>query len=233
MGIYSMLMKKCALVLALCGMVSGAALLGGCDNPEGKKTDTGGDVTAGGADRVAVVNLDAVAQSLGWLEDMKGNLETSQKSLQDEFDKVKNTYVVYAKRRQTEMGLKDGDKLTPAQQQEFAQLDAQARQTLGQMQTAANQEFQRYRGEVISQYRTALQPIIREVATKKKMTLVINNVEPVLWADSAVDITDAVEDAARANRPQLHTVTPPKLLKDDATLQMPAPLSTTGPTTKP
>ena len=117
---------------------------------------------------------------------------------------------------------RDAEKSDEADQRPDGKRPFPFAQIVGQenRQNAANQRFQAYRAEWVQQYREAISPVVREIAGQRKMSIIVNKTDPILYFDGAVDVTNAVVDAARAKPPALHPVAVPTL-GVPSNLQMP------------
>jgi Skp family chaperone for outer membrane proteins len=193
--------------------------------------------------RTAIVDLDQVATDLGWMREMQSNMTTLDQQLKNDLNRIREAYDTQLRDKYREFAPQEGDKLTQAQQETLQQMLSVGRQNMAQVENAANQQFQTYRSEWVKQYRQAIAPVVREVATQKKMSVVLNKSDPILYSDQLVDLTDAVVDAARAKPPVLHPV-PVPTINAPGLLQVPSAASTqnssatpprpaTAPTTKP
>jgi Skp family chaperone for outer membrane proteins len=208
-------------------MIGAIAAATGCKNdPNGALSTT----SSNGA--TATVDIDKVARDLNWMAKLQTNLETYRAQLQSDLANFQKRYESEVQQHVKDMvppGTPEGGKytLSQTQSQELTNYIVQARQQVQQLQQLAEQQFASYRAQWIGQYRDALSPIVRQVAQDKRMNVVLLKNESVMFADRAVDITDAVVDAARAKPPALtevpmsHLSGPP-----DIRLNQPPTLST-------
>jgi Skp family chaperone for outer membrane proteins len=201
-----------------------ALVLGACDKPSG---------TAAGADAapkvhdLGVVDLDRVATDLGWIKEMETNLKTLEQQFKNELQTKQDQYGVEVQAQFKRYAPKEGDKLNPQQEQDLNQMVLVRRQVLGQLQQAAAQQFQGYKGEWIRRYREALTPVVRDVASEKKVKVIFTKTDTVMYVDFTCDLTAAVTDAARARPPVLASVPVPQL---PAVPELPAPGTGVGAT---
>jgi Skp family chaperone for outer membrane proteins len=208
------------------------AFIGGCNKEEGGgKSDTA-------AERVGIVDLDKVAIDLGW----KAKLETNQKTY---MDKLKNELVQIANMYRKQMVDKkasfapgEKDQLTTEQQQTLMNMIGAYNQIVQQLDQQAGQRYQEYGQVSMARYREALTPIVRQVAQEKHVGVVMTQLGNIIYADPALDITNAVVDAARKTPPALTDVPMNDLSGAPADLPSQLPAGTTQPsmggaTTKP
>jgi Skp family chaperone for outer membrane proteins len=199
----------------------GAFAFNGCQKNDAAET-------SGNNSRIAVVDLDKVATDLGWMNDLKGNLDELNKQLTTQLDHAKQQYVAQIQSKKLEFAPHDSDKLTAEQQQILQGMQQIAQQLLERLQQAGGTEFNNYRQQSILQYREAIRPIVQQVAEDKRLWYVSERNASVLYYDPDADVTDSVIDAARAHPPILTSVPLP---------QLPAPPTitvnlTTQPTTR-
>jgi len=190
-------MTKRVLAVALSGVLCGTVLLTqGCDNPD----KTGGaapekSADASGGEKVGVINLGAVADAMGWGQNMTQKSKELKDASEADINKVKGLLQDDIKAQMKAMGLKENDKadsLSDKDKQKLGQLIGRDDQYLQQLTQAANQRMQAYQNQWVQEYRRVLGPIISEVADQKHVSVVINYTEPVLYADPSVDLTKAV-----------------------------------------
>src|SRR5215208_2278055 len=179
------------------GMIAASALclvLAACD--KGTNSANGADAKSAKGAEVGVVDLDRVAADLGWMKEMDTNLKTLEQQFKNELQARGDQYGAEVQAQFKRYAPKETDKLTPQQEQDLNQMVLVRRQVLGQLQQAAGQQYQGYKGEWIRRYREALQPIVRDVASDKKVQVVITKTDIVMHVGGAADLTSAVTDAA-------------------------------------
>ena len=223
-----MLTKRAMWAVALGGTLLAVA------GPMGCKPDTG---TMGGGSHdsgaTAVVNVDKVATDMGWMTSMEKNLTLYKEQLQKDAKTFQDTYNqqinnIAQSKRPRDLDPKASYTLSPADSQEIQQYLLVERQTLQQIAQEADQYFNNYRVKWITQYRNALSPVVRQVATDKKAAVVIQMGDNVLYTDRSVDLTDAVVDAAKSKPPTLteiemtHLQGPSALQIDQRAVSQPA-----------
>jgi Skp family chaperone for outer membrane proteins len=215
-----------------------AVALTGCNKDDHAMTPGGSTTPA------AVVDVDKVARDLGWMTKMEANLKAYQGQLQDDVKKAADTYNqqinnIAQSMKPRDLGPNDKYQLNPAQSQEVTQYLMVERQTIQALAQKADQAFGLYRAKWVKQYRDSLAPVVRQVAQDKKISIVVQQGDTVLFADRAVDITDAVVDAAKSKPPALteiemeHLGFPPKLEIEKTAQQATTQSSTTQPTSTP
>jgi Skp family chaperone for outer membrane proteins len=189
-----------------------------------------GDAADGSGARVGVYDINRVANDLGWMSEMDTNMKNLVTKFKADFDHAHEVYQAQIDKQKTEWAPKDSDKLTQDQLAILNDMKAKAEQVLGQLNQAANQQLADYRNKWIQQYRQALRPALREVSEDKKLWLLLEKTDAVAYNLPSADMSDAIEDAARA-RPPLITPVPVPVLP--SVPQMVVKLPTTEPTTKP
>jgi Skp family chaperone for outer membrane proteins len=217
-------------------MLTGAALTG-CN----KDDHTSSTAHSDGTIPTAVVDVDKVARDMGWMTRLEANLKAYQELLQKDANEADGTYRNQLKALIAPMrppgSSPDADiQLNPTQYQEIAPYLQNRQQILQQAQQKSEQIFANYRLKWVKQYREALAPVVRQVAQDKKISVVIQQGDNVLYVDHAVDVTDAVVDAAKSKPPALteiemeHLKYPSQLEKPPAN---PAASQPVGPATQP
>ena len=215
-------MKNNALAGILSLMVAGGMALSpnarAVDGPSPAASRLDGE----SANRVGTIDTQRLASDLGWDREMNDNLKKMTGQMENEFQQLGGLYDSLLQQKKKEMGITGTEKpeelakkLTQDQQRELMELVNSARQKLSQVQQYANQQLEKYRNDWLNQYGSAIRPIVRRIAQEKKLAVVMNIQQvPLMFSDPAVDITDAVVDAAKANPPKLYPVDPPKMISD-------------------
>jgi Skp family chaperone for outer membrane proteins len=172
---------------------------------------------------IAVVDVDRVAREVGWMSRMESNLVSYQKLLQMDMKKASDDYTkqingIVQPMRPAGLDPKANFTLTPAEDKEVIPYITAQRQMLQALTQKAEQQFASYRLQWVKEYREALAPVVRTVAQDKKIVIVFQRGENILYVDDrAIDITDAVVAATEADPPLLrqvpreHLAYPPKL----------------------
>lgn len=231
-------MTKRVLAVALSGVLCGTVLLTqGCDNPEKDKGGGGGGdakVDTSGGERIGIIDTVKVAEQLGWAEKRNDGMQKLKAQLEGDA-KAMSAQVTDALTKELD---KDGvkaaelrdkfDKLAPDQKQRILTLQQQIQQLQYNLNQAAQQVTQAYSARWDEKYSRALTPMIRKVATNKKLVAVMA-AQTVIWKDPAVDISDAVIDVAHAEQAKVEEVEMPGHIQLDPNTFSP----TTNPTTAP
>jgi Skp family chaperone for outer membrane proteins len=197
-----MRMKRAIWAAVVCGsMVAGCKEGGAGSNG---RADAGTGATA-------VVDMDKVARDLNWMNTLQTNQQTYAGQLKNEFEQFQKRYEQLVQDKAKSMippGTKEGEKytLSSVQSQDLTNYITTERQQLAGLSQEANQLLNNYKMQWARQYREALSPIVRQVAQDRKFNVVLTQTDLVMFADRAVDLTDAVVDAARARPPSLTQV---------------------------
>lgn len=158
------------------------------------------------ANRVAIVDLDKVAQAVGWNEEMRQSLTAVEQDLQSRWNSLRDTLQTTL---QTERG-KLPEKPSQEQADTFNRLAVVADNQLRTAAMQVQQEQARVRADLIRQYREQIKPSVRRVAEKTNINIVLLPVDSVLYSDASTDITDKVIDDLQVNKPGSRPV-PPKI----------------------
>ncbi|WLD11970.1 OmpH family outer membrane protein [Planctellipticum variicoloris] len=216
-------MRRMGVMLAL----SGAAMwLSGCGNqgtaPQAATAPKGG---------MAVVDLDAIAQSLGQTQRIKDAVTMRQNAVNQQLVKLQEGYREQLAAKQSELG----EEATEEQKQQLARMTNIAGQQLGAAKQRGEQALTAYSREAISKVaadlRAEIRPICQEIAAKRGLGIVVPKNEGFLLSvDPGVDITAEVLEALKARRPAAPAVAAPAaaavaapMPSDDATAAQPAP----------
>ena len=200
-------------VVAFGGMLAAV----GCD----KTTTTTSTPAANGAASITgVVDLDKVADAVGWNAEINKDNETAKAELTrlvtsfatEVLDKVKQhktdlakTAKLSDKEKEDLYADKNLDKLplTKEQLQTLAIVLQNRQQYIQGADQYAGQLLQKRRMEILQSYRKATQPIVRQVAEQAGMTIVLLKNDAIFHNAASVEITDKVTDAVRANTPKI------------------------------
>jgi Skp family chaperone for outer membrane proteins len=203
--------------------------------------------TSGGQATVATVDLLKVFTDLNYVSNVDAKVDAYKKELTEELKAVKTRYDGEIQDYVKSLFPKDAKpdteiKLTPAQQQRLSQLASAEQNALNQLNQGAGQELVNYRNKWLSQYRTQLGPIVRQVAQEKKLSVVIALADNVLFSEDNLNLSNAVVDAAKSHPivvidPPMNKIeaAPLRDLLNQAGPSTPAsqPSSPSGPATKP
>lgn len=183
---------------------------GACRGQEAfQPVDAGG--TAGGT-RIAVVDLDRAARELGWMDDMRKDMEQCAAVLQADVKKFTGIYNDQLQSVAQGGQNKTGPPTTsPSTPEELARDTAIAHQQIGQLRQKADQLYAGYRQSLVVNYRQALLPLVKQISHDRKFALVLARNDTVLLAEPEVDITGAVIEAARNQKPVVAPVPVPRL----------------------
>jgi Skp family chaperone for outer membrane proteins len=186
---------------------------------------------ADAASAVGIVDYQKVLRDMGWATKLDAELGTYRDQLSKEFTAFDQHYAQQLTELQKSMN-KDAEKLTPQQQQQLTQTVVAARQTLGQLQTQANEKWQAYRTEQLRRYKDALAPIVRQAAQKGNYKLVLAQTDVIVFMEPTIDLSNVVVDLAKSQKPDITEVPMTSLQgPDKISPNMAAP--TTGPATQP
>ena len=147
---------------------------------------------------VGIVELDKVAQAMGWLTRMQERLGSQTQNFDVQLSGLKTQIetTINAERR------KIGEHPTPQQQQQLAQMIAVGN---NQLATAANQaqnQVATLRAQMATQYRDLVCPVARRVADAHGLSIVLAaDAGQVLSYNDSVNLTQAVIDALQKNPP--------------------------------
>jgi Skp family chaperone for outer membrane proteins len=161
--------------------------------------------------RIGIVDLNQVAQDLGWHDDMVKKLTDLGDSFSTQIKQINNAYGAQMKKARASFLSQPDGKLTAAQQQTLDTMFDTAQRIVTDMQSDANAETAEYREDCLTAYRAAIQPIVRDVAKSHNVTVVLTPTDMVLYHDSAVDLTAEVSAAAQAHPPDVTPMTLPTL----------------------
>jgi Skp family chaperone for outer membrane proteins len=158
--------------------------------------------------RVAVVDLDKVARELGWMTKLHAEMGNYQTQLKSDIQKFEQRYQAEVQQHIKDMvppGTKEGEKYTLSQEQSqgLTNYIVASRQQVKELGQEANALYKNYQAEWARHYRDAISPLVRQVAQEHHMNVVLEQNEHLLYSDHAVDLTDAVVEAARNAPPEI------------------------------
>jgi Skp family chaperone for outer membrane proteins len=237
-------MKK---MTVFCGALFLAAMaMVGC----GPAGSTGG--SSGGRGTVAVIDLDKVANTLGWIAQMNANLQAADADLKKQMEQVVQAGVkeiedakkkvvkdanLTAEQEKTLNSIQDLRELeklpfTKDQREQLVTTLQKANNSLLVARNSYQQLMQGRRNELIVAFRTKIQPVARRVAAAHGMTVVLTTADSVLYFDpQTTDITteviDEMQKTIAAERAAMPAAAPAP-----ATTPAPAPATTPAPETK-
>lgn len=143
---------------------------------------------------LAVIDLDAVASGLGSDKQILRAIQQRQTLLNEKLTELANAYI-----EQLEQHSK-GPKAEATSEVQLAQYQQQANQSLGDARRKAQQDLSRHRSRMVQQFREAVRPIAREVATERGYAVIVTKQDSLLFDYTPeADITQAV--LARLRKP--------------------------------
>ncbi|MFG0334925.1 MAG: OmpH family outer membrane protein [Maioricimonas sp. JB049] len=166
----------------------------------------GGDTTAQQQDapatgRVAVINLDLIAEKLDRDEAMAESLKSAAASLQEQLKTLQASYqskLDQAVQQVSHEAPAEGD----SEKQQVALLGRQLNVQLGEAKRQAQVQLTNHRQQLVAQFRAEVKPVAEQVARDRGLDIVITKNDTVVFAfASAVDITDDVVKALQAKAP--------------------------------
>jgi Skp family chaperone for outer membrane proteins len=177
----------------------------GCSQPVGHPTQAARPAGNGG---VGVVDLDAVAKAIG--KDLAMSEEAEQKvaQLNQELAQLQEAMNRHLAGKREELG----DDLTDAQKRQLLLAKAKLESTYRDKKAIAERKFARYKQELVGQFREETKPILREVAARRGLSIVIpKNEALLLTVASEVDLTDDVVLEIRKLQPAAGEEPPARL----------------------
>ncbi len=167
--------------------------LAGCDKLPFPVSIPAAQVKADPADRVAVIDLAAVAKALGRDEVFKQQSEEASRQLQQQLTEFASGLQEQLREEQSKLG----EQPTPEQQQELRRKLIEAQRQVQQSQLLARQKATEFQTQIVNAFRAEVQPVAAEVARANGASSVLLS-NAFLWFEHSVDITGKVIDAMRA-----------------------------------
>ncbi|MBN1394478.1 MAG: OmpH family outer membrane protein [Pirellulales bacterium] len=186
-------MRPATYFLGACGVALAATI--GC----GKFTG-GEDASAAGnaSGNVAIIDLDVVAQQLGYDSQMANAIGQQKASLEKQLGVIKTSFEQDLAKTKNQLGANP----TQEQSQQWAHSQRVAAALFHQEQQKASQLLNRYSSQVVAQFRGTVKTTARQVAAERGLSIILTKNEGVVFDyDLAVDITDAVVERMRAEQP--------------------------------
>lgn len=147
--------------------------------------------------RVAVIDLERVAEETGLQTQINTQLEELRLNLQNELTKVQGGLTAQLTEKQESFG----EKPTEEQQQELTALFNAAKQQLNSAQLEAQTALQRQRSNLVGQLYEAVRPYAKKLADERGVDMVLRRQDLLIFDyDPSLDITDEVIDALIAAR---------------------------------
>jgi len=172
-------------------------LAAACSQPAGSPSQASRPANSGG---VGVVDLDAVAKAIG--KDLAMSAEAEQKvaQLNQELVQLQGAMNRHLAGKRDELG----EDLTDAQKRQLLVAKAKLESQYRDKKAIAERKFARYKQELVEQFREETKPILREVATRRGLSIVIpKNDALLLTVANEVDLTDDVVLEIRKLQPAL------------------------------
>lgn len=181
---------------SLCSFAAAAALTAvplGCGVP----APTVAEKTAGVAG-VAIIDLDAVAQGVGFDKQIVQAVQQRQAALNTQLVGMAKTYVGQLEEHRKTVADQEAGKVKLAQYQE------KANQNLGVAKQRAQQNLAKHRSLLVQRFRETVRPAAREAARERGLSLIVTKQDSLLFDyTSDADITQAVIAKLRGNASQI------------------------------
>ena len=162
------------------------------------------NASASASPKVGVVDLDAVAKAVGREALIRQQLERATQQLNQQLVNAANEMKQALEAEQKKLGEAPAEE----DQRRLRVMLAQANQNVQNNQTLAQMRVNQLKNELIVHFRNEVRPLTEKAAKEAGAAVVLvaseNN---VLWFDPALDLTDEVIAAYRANPPK--ATTPP------------------------
>ena len=145
--------------------------------------------------RVAIIDLDQVAKSLGRDKEMANSIQQAQASLNQQLTTVQAEYQTQIEEKEKEYG----EAPTEDQNLQLATLNQQAAVNLNAVRQKAQTMLTNHNRQVLGSFREQVKPLANQVADEKGLSIVITKNDAVVFVyKNAVDITDEVVNLMRA-----------------------------------
>lgn len=156
--------------------------------PETPTESTAATPAAGG---VAILDINKLASALGRDKTMETELQGFATS-QAEQVRVQIENINAQIRAKAENFGGDPEKYTEEQRRELQNMLVSRNRLVEQQRLALNQNAQRERNQLFERFRNEIEPIAKQVAADRGLSIILLNSPAVLFAEEAVDITDEV-----------------------------------------
>ncbi len=176
--------------------------MAGCDFKRGEHA-TSDDGVQG---TVAVIGLSAIFKEFGRDEQIKAALEQHGALLKKQLDDLKAKYEQDLAQQKEKIGA------TPTQEQKQYLDDSERRAALhlNQEKQKANLSLNKYRTQLIRDFRNKIKPVASKVAGERGLSIIImKNEDLVFDYETSVDITDTVIERMRAESPPSRAIIRP------------------------
>jgi Skp family chaperone for outer membrane proteins len=167
---------------------------------------TGGEGAAGpdAKSNVAIIDLDAIAQQLGYDNQMASAIQQRKASLTKQLGVIQTSFQQEIAKKESELGANP----TQEQSQQLAQHRRAAAVKLRQEDRNAGMLLRQYKAQLIQQFRNTVKATARQIAAQRGLSIILTKNDSVVFDyDMAVDITDAVVEQMRAEQPGAATGT--------------------------
>ncbi len=187
--------------LALGLTLLASVALTGCGNAPGSGSGSapGGDAQG----RVAVVDLDRVAQAMGWSDELQRQVTSKGQELDVKFKALRDDMRATFEAEQKKIG----EKPTDEEKIKLNQMGMELNRRLGEAQNVMQNELRQVQMASVKKYRDLIEPAARQVATQRGFSVVILPLDNILWSDAGNNLTDGVIDALRKAPPSTASTT--------------------------
>lgn len=146
---------------------------------------------------VAVIDLDRVARALGREQAITARVQAHADAQSAQLNELRD-----ALRRQIDEFRAQTEELPPAEsEQRLAALIGGSERRLREAIEQSQAGTDRLKVDLVLEFKQAVQPVARRVATARNLSLVLIQQNAMLYVDPAVDITDAVIDEMQRQDP--------------------------------
>lgn len=141
---------------------------------------------------LAVIDLDAVAKSVGRDSQMNQALKIRENALNQGLSKLQNTIREQIDQKKAEIG----EEPTDEQRTELAKMQIELGNRLAGTRRQAQASLEQYRQQLVAQFRIEVRPVAQQIAQEKGLSVVIPRNEGLLLSvDPGCDITTEVAHA--------------------------------------
>jgi len=149
----------------------------------------------GSADGVAVIDLNVIVKAAGRDGEINERLERARDELNAQLARIASDLEEELRDQREKLGASP----EPAEQQQLQEMALRAQRELAEKRQLAQQKAQQFQAEMINEFKRQVQPLAKKVAEKKGAKIIFALDDTLLWFDSAIDITDEVVAAVKAN----------------------------------
>ncbi len=158
-------------------------LTAGCDRIPGMGPD------------VLIVDLGAIAKATGQDQVIQTQAQTGRADINA---RLLESAQGLQQQLETERA-KAGDAPTREQAAQLQQMTVQAQQQYTQLQAEAQQKVQQYEANLVQEFRERIEPFAEKIARTRGAKVILLADQSIFWHDTAVDVTDEVIVALRAD----------------------------------